>query len=222
MTVMMWFQNNQGFALLLGALVVGGLTSIPLILKDFQKWDQGGPGGSTPQVPEATPEVAEGSAGLPAWRPWFAKVLGLVFAALSLLALYQTVRFCQGKIGAPGFDQMQAAMQSVLGQVEDKGDSVFALLHRGMHYVFGVMTWIIWATLISAVGSTVVRIVEVGFAQYRLECKQAEEEALRLEKIEARRERRRERAIARRDGESKPKSSIALPLVLGIIIGKMF
>ncbi|CAH0356095.1 hypothetical protein [Aquabacterium sp. CECT 9606] len=223
MTFMMWVENNQEFALLSGALVVGGLVSIPFIMKDLKKWDQGGPGGLTSQAPEPTPEAAQGSAGVPAWRLWLARMLGMVTTALSLLALYQTVRFCQGQIGAPGFDQINAAMQSVLGQVDvDKTDSVFALVNRGIHYLFGVMTWIIWATLISAVGSTVARIVEVGFVQYRLECKQAAEEEARLDKIETRRERRRERLSARREGERKAKSSIALPLVLGIIIGKMF
>lgn len=227
MTFMMWLESNQGFAIFLAALLIGGLMSARFVIKDFKKWDQGGPAGAVqgPQqepTPDAVAQPSADQSGVMGWRPFAAKAIGFATAAMALLVLYQVVRFWQGEVGAPGWDQFIVGMQSVFGPPDP--NAIFAAwFQRAINYLGGTVTWVVWATLVSAVGATVARIVEVGFAQYAAECKEAAEAERRLDRREARRERRREMLrSAQAEKEKRSTPSFALPLVLGIIIGKMF
>ncbi|MFJ4294107.1 hypothetical protein ACIP1U_30745 [Cupriavidus sp. NPDC089707] len=147
-------------------------------------------------------------------RVFAASLIRLVVFIAALIVAWQAVRFCQGDIGAPGFDQILAIMDAALGPQRSSGPINW--LAQVFHYIGGICLWVGLASLVVSVGSGAARIVEVGFKQYMAECKEAAEEASRRQKIEATRERRREQ---RRKAQQSKASFGFGTLVLGVIIG---
>lgn len=134
-------------------------------------------------------------------------------ALVGLVLMWQSVRFCMGKIGAPGVDYVFATIEAQHG---------FVLLDwcvTALHYLAGIMLWIGTGGMVSIIAEAAARVVVVGFEQFCEEQRAASKEARRLERIEAARERRRE--LRRKANE--PTSGLRVAsLIIGIIIGSMW
>jgi len=163
-------------------------------------------------------------------RAYLSKCVSIVTLCVALVVLWQVVRFCQGKIGAPGFDEFANVIfksgygaQAVLSNA---GGPFTDFFKRAFFAVGGIFTWLFIFMLVSSLGSATARIAEVGLKRYRMECKAAAEEARRWADIEADREQRRELRRKRREAQ-QPKASfdisaLLLGILIGILIGKIF
>lgn len=142
-----------------------------------------------------------------------ASILRTGGAIVSLVLMWQSVRFCMGKIGAPGVDYLFASIEE---------SHTFVLIDwytTAVHYIAGFTVWIGIGVTVGIVTDAAARIVVVGFNQFFEEQLAAEKEARRLERIQAIRERRRE--LRRKASESKSGIGIAT-LIIGIVIGFMW
>lgn len=101
---------------------------------------------------------------------WIVSVLTPI---LSYTVLWQAFRFCQGEIGAPIVDQISALMQSYAAPVDINENPVIYFISRGYYFAVGITVWCMIACMVFAVGSAMARIIEVGYKQYRTECKEA-------------------------------------------------
>lgn len=159
-----------------------------------------------------------------------AKCIRIVGWIVRLVIMWQAVRFCQGLIGAPGFDQVIFEINKVFGRgigplpipkTETVVELIFAYLNMLAYYMGGISTWFFICAVVSSLFSAIARIVEVGFKPYLAECKEAREDARRLEKIAVARERRQELRRKRIEAQ-QPKSSLGFgALLIGIVIGKI-
>lgn len=156
-----------------------------------------------------------------------AKVIRIAATITGLIVMWQAVRFCQGQITAPGVVLIFTVVSDIVGAPITTADTTNPLqwiagaLKLTFHYLGGIAIWICLGALVLSLGSSLARIVEIGFKQYMAECKDAQEEARRLAKIDADRERRRELRRKRREA-LQPKASFGFgSLLLGILIGKI-
>lgn len=106
-------------------------------------------------------------------RKMTAWIVSVVTPILSLIVLWQAFRFCQGEIGAPIVDQINALMQSYAGNTDINENPVIYFIGRGYYFAVGIMVWCMFACMVFAFGSAMARIIEVGYKQYRMECKDA-------------------------------------------------
>lgn len=159
-------------------------------------------------------------------RKMLARTIGIVGLLAAMVAMWQSVRFCQGEIWSPlVLAGNYFSAQFVGGEwlAPNTGDAT-GLMWLGraycvaLYYLFGVAGWMMVAVLVQGAFRTAERIVDVGYAQYRQECAAAQEEDARLAKINASRERRRE-ARRRRDAA---KGSGVGAFIVGLVVGSIF
>lgn len=159
-------------------------------------------------------------------RTTAARAVSLVALVISLTAAWQAVRFCQGNIGAPVFDQLYAFIQEATGNTGTAAPDLSRLsywLGRLYYYLGGILTWLGIAAFVATGGKAAARIVEVGFDQYRAERREAIQEAQRLAEIEAARERRRELRRKRIEMLQPKVPSFSFgSFLLGLSIGMFF
>ena len=75
---------------------------------------------------------------------------------------------------------------------------------------------------VSSIGSATARIIEVGYTQYLVDCKEAQEEDRRIAQIEAARERRNELRRIRLESKKSRESFGFGTFFLGVVIGMLF
>lgn len=159
-------------------------------------------------------------------REILARSIGIGGVLAAIVAIWQFVRFCQGEMWSPlVLAGNYFAVQFGGGEwlVPNTGNATGLMwMERAycvvLFYLFGLAGWMLVAVLVLVTSQTAKRIVEVGYAQYRLERAAAQEESARLAKINASRERRRE-ARRRRDAA---KGSGVGAFVLGLVVGTIF
>jgi cell division protein FtsL len=146
-------------------------------------------------------------------RDAVASVVQIAGSLAGLALVWQSVRFCMGKIDAPVVDYFFASLA-------DPGASVILDWYlTALHYLMGFLMWFGLGAMVVVITDAAARILVVGFKQFCEEERAAGKEARRLERIEAARERRRE--LRRKANEQKSGFSVTT-LVIGIIIGSMF
>lgn len=104
-------------------------------------------------------------------RKFNARAIYFVSYVAAIAVAWQSVRFCQGNIGAPGIDQFFSLMQHIVGSQPDtdefsssmQGLVVFSgWVNKSFYYLGGVFVWVVLAKITHACGWTLGRIVEVG------------------------------------------------------------
>lgn len=154
-------------------------------------------------------------------RENFTKAIDLLFHLGFWAVAWQAVRFCQGEIGAPIWDQLMDVLRSPHAAVEGPIAAPLAWLERAYYYVGGVTVWVGLATFVRGVGGNLSRIVEVGWTEFLHESKAASAERDRWAQVQADRGRRRDQR-RKLDGAKRPRPAVSWgTLIVGIIIGRL-
>lgn len=153
-----------------------------------------------------------------------ARMLNLVTFVTVLVILWQIVRFCQGKIGAPGIDLVLTGYSQVLtewfpAKPSNPLHGLSEWCWRVMHYVFGIAIWMFIAISCARCGAMFARITEVGYSKFCAEWKAEEAKARRLAAIERVRVRRRG-SLRGKDlsRQQEQEECISVILVLGYLL----
>ncbi|MDK0996904.1 hypothetical protein ACO2TQ_35745 [Burkholderia sp. OKR4-1] len=129
-------------------------------------------------------------------RRYVAAAVHVTGCAVALTLLWQAVRFCKGRVGAPLVDQAIAIADLLFPSLPNGDPSpvapVLGWLGQAFYYLYGVAAWVMIAFLASRCLYVIARVIAVGLQQYCAEVAAARAEDARRERVTSARSRRLE------------------------------
>lgn len=164
-------------------------------------------------------------------RTTAADAVKVVTGIAALAVAWQAIRFCLGDIGnvtTPVFEAVGHAMGTAYGQPEtvDHFNPLASMAELGLgliQWLMGFVVWIFAAVAVVGIGNTIARVLTVGWHQYRIEQREAQEAARIAAERQAAKDRRRElRRKVLEAREPRRGSSGFFSFVVGVMLGAFF
>lgn len=102
-------------------------------------------------------------------RKHFAKAIYFTTLLAAIAAFWQAVRFIQGDVGAPVFDQLIALANQIWGAENEDASTTLQMFSgyyfKAVYLIGGICTWFGVAAFALVAGQSLGRWIEVGFTK---------------------------------------------------------